>query len=177
MIPSPRLLIAAGALTVAFLAGWWTNGTRWEARTSQEARERAESGRQAAIRAAAMQRELSDARDVLAARLQLSDDQHAKALETAQHETNRLRDCVAAGTCGLRVLARCPAPGVPEPASSASSAGVDPGTGAELDGAAGPAYFALRDGIDQAAAKLSACQEQLKLRADQAAQGSETYRP
>lgn len=147
---NPRLLLAAGALLAAFACGWLVNGWRMDA----EALEVAEQ-------AAKTLRERTAERDALAASLRAANDQHAAKLKGAQDETNRLRDCLRSGTCGLRIGARCPsAPETP------AAAGVDPGARAELDRAAESAYFALRDGIDRAAAQLAACQAELKLRAN-----------
>lgn len=102
-------------------------------------------------------------RDALAAQLQAAGDRHAAQLKDAQDETNRLRDRERAGAVRLRVAAVCPdIPDVPE---ASPGAGLDTGTGAELDSASRQAYFALRDGIDRTSAQLAACQDELRLRA------------
>ena len=161
---TPRTLAAGGVVITAFLTGWWVNGDRWEARVSKQAQEQAESGRQAAIRLADIQRQRQADQDALTARLQAASDQHLAALAASQYETSSLRDRLRAGDVRLRIAATCPAT-VPSAPESATGAGVDPGTGAELDAIAGSAYFALRDGIDRAGAQLAACQAELKLRA------------
>lgn len=98
-------------------------------------------------------------RDRLSASLTTSNDQHLAELRKAQNETNHLRtDAVR-----LRVAATCPL----QTAQTAGSTRVDSGTGAELNELARRAYFALRDGIDRATAQLTACQDELKLRAAQ----------
>lgn len=146
---NPRLLLAAGAILASFACGWMVNGWRMDA----EALEAAEHAAEAL-------RERTAERDALAASLRASNDQHAAKLKGAQDETNRLRDCLRSGTCGLRIGARCPAPETP------AATGVDSGAGAVLDRAAESAYFALRDGIDRASAQLEACQAELKLRSN-----------
>jgi hypothetical protein len=65
---------------------------------------------------------------------------------------------VDAGRKRLLVYAKCP--GLPE---TVTAPGVDNGGGqrAELDSAARPAYYALRDGIRDELAKLQACRQRL----------------
>jgi len=163
MIP-PRILAAAGVVIAAFLAGWWINGDRWEARVSKQAQQQAESDRQAVVKLADIQRQRQAEQDALTARLQVAADQHLAALAASQHETASLRDRLRVGDVRLRIAATCLG-AVPNSPASAASASLDTGTGAELDAAAGSAYFALRDGIDRAGAQLAACQAELKLRA------------
>lgn len=147
-----RLALAAGSLLAAFSGGWAVNG--WRLQSAHEA-ERL----QAAQDASETLRLAKASRDALAGRLRASDDLHAAELQKAQDETNRLRDRVSAGPVRLFVAAKCPATGtVPE---AAHAPGVDPGARAELDSAARSTYFALRDGIDRAQAKLAACQAEL----------------
>ncbi len=129
-----RAALASGALVAAFVAGWTVNGWRGVAKSADA---------QAQI-------------EVMVARLRASDDLHAAKLQEAQNETSRLRDRVSAGPVRLLVAAKCP--DVPQ---AASAPGVDSGTRAELDPAARSAYFALRDGINRAEAKLAACQGEL----------------
>lgn len=156
IIPSQaRLALAAAALVGAFLAGWTVNGWRGKAAADKKALQ--------SLKEATDARTLAEGqRDALAARLRASDDLHAAQLRKAQNETNSLRDRVSAGPVRLLVAAKCPAaPNLPQ---AASAPGVDSGAGAELDPFARSAYFALRDGINRAEAKLAACQEQLKAR-------------
>ena len=143
-------------LIVAFAGGWGVNGWRLEGEYAREANERitaAVKARDAAI----------EDRDVLAKKLADNNDKHAKDLQNAKAETNRIRDSVSVGSIGLRVPTKCPAPTATEtPASSE----MDNGTGAELAATARQDYFALRDAIDLAGAQLAACQGELLLRAD-----------
>lgn len=146
---NPRLLLAAGALLASFWCGWLVNGWRMDSEALDVAEQAAEA-----------LRERTAERDALADSLRAANDQHAAKLKGAQDETNRLRDCLRSGNCGLRIGARCPAPETP------AASGVDPGAGAAIDRVAESAYFALRDGIDRASAQLAACQAELKLRAN-----------
>jgi hypothetical protein len=136
----------------AFAAGWFANGWRLDARHSAEALEQS----RAALG-------LIEQRDALGARLAALNDKHLADLRKAQNETNRLRTCLADGTCGLRAVeGLCPRADRPKPPASP---GVDPGAGPEPAAAAGRAYLALRDGIDRASAQLTACQAELRSRA------------
>lgn len=127
------------ALALSFGGGWMANGWRLNAQHQAEKLATAK----ATLR-------LTDG-------LSATNDDNLAKLEKSQNETNRLRDCLRTGTCGLRIYAACP--------TTTSSAGVDTGEGAELAEPARRAYFALRDAIDKHQAQLSACQDQLRLRA------------
>lgn len=147
-------IVAAVTGVIAFAAGWTVCDWRMTAKANGEALQRAQT---ALDDLAAMTKD----RDRLAGLLATSDDTHLNDLKVAQDETNRLRDRLRDGSIGLRIAGTCPkAGGTPAPAG----AGVDTGTGAELAEPARRAYFALRDGIDRADAKLAACQDQLRLR-------------
>lgn len=139
---------AAIAAAVGFAGGWAVNGWRHDS-MEVEAIKEAQDAKDAAIAE----------RDKLAKKLADADDAQRTKLKEANDETNRLRDCLRTGTCGLRVKATCKS----KPATN-TGASVDSGTGAELDPDAGSAYFALRDGINQVTAQLAACQDQLRER-------------
>lgn len=98
--------------------------------------------------------------------LSADNDRHLADLKGARDETARLRDCLRAGTCGLRIVSHAPVrpPGVASAPGAATSTPVGDGAGAGLDGDAERAYLALRDGIEQQTAQLAACQDQLKAR-------------
>lgn len=160
LIPAPYRWLALAALVVAVALAAYSSGEQAGSERVQTAWDKSVNDINR-IAQAALTRALSE-RDDLARKLEAADDRHLTNLQESQRETNRLRDCISAGTCGLRILARCPASAdVPQAAASAS---VDLGAGAELAPAAGRAYFALRDGIDRASAQIAACQEQLTLR-------------
>lgn len=154
----PRLYIAAGALAAAFGAGWLGNGWRLGGTISDLKAEHSQTVATAARTALNAQRALDDQRDKLATRLSEIDGVETAALRTENDEIERLRKCVADGTCGLRLAATCPSD-VPR---APSGSGVDTGTEPGLTPDAGQAYFALRTGIATAKAQLSACQETLK---------------
>jgi prophage endopeptidase len=146
---SLRLAAFALALAAACAAGWAANGWRLNAKHTEQDLARTKE----ALR-------LIEQRDALGERLAAQNDKHLEELGKAQYETNRLRTCLADGTCGLRIVeGACPA----MPGPSASS-GVDSGTGAGPSTVAGQAYIALREGIDLTEAKLNACQVELRAR-------------
>lgn len=127
------------ALALSFGGGWMVNGWRLNAQHQTEK-----------LAAAKATLRLTDG-------LAATNDENLAKLEKSQNETTRLRDCLRTGTCGLRVHTICP--------TATPSASVDTGEGAELAEPARRAYFALRDAIDKHQAQLSACQDQLRLRA------------
>lgn len=156
MIPDIKSLalavLIAGAL--GFGGGYKVADWRFTAQANGEALERARRAEKALAT-------VIIERDALAGALAAKNDKNLTALKDAQNETNRLRDCLRAGTCGLRVAVACTNPAGPQ---SPARPGVDSGTGAELAEPARRAYFALRDGIDRSSAQLAACQDELRLR-------------
>jgi hypothetical protein len=147
------LIVAILAFGGGFLSGYKVEGWHLTAKANAEEVQRTRA-------ALAGRDEAMAAYSHLAGELSKSNDAHAAELRKSQDETNRLRDRLSSGAIGLRIGAKCPSPEAP----AAPGARVDTGTGAELDSASRRAYFALRDGIDHASAKLAACQEQLGLR-------------
>jgi len=101
------------------------------------------------------------ARYELAANAQLADKDatHYKELTHAQSETARMRACVAAGACGVRIITRtaaCAAGGaVPQ---DAGAGGVGDGAVA-LDDAAANRVLDLRESVAADAAKLAYLRE------------------
>jgi len=118
---------------------------------------------QAEVNRRAFAKLLSD-RDAKAALLTTANDTALKQLGDSRHETARLRDSLASGTVGLRINATCPQSQPRLGPQVTNDPSVDIGTGARLDKVAERSYNALRDGINQAAAQLSACQGELKIR-------------
>lgn len=101
------------------------------------------------------------ARYELAANAQLADKDatHYKELTHAQSETARMRACVAAGTCGVRIITRtaaCAAGGaVPQ---DAGAGGLGDGAVA-LDGETAGRVLDLRESVAADAAKLAYLRE------------------
>ena len=145
-------LVALACFLGGFLSGYKVDNWQQTAKAEALARKASE--------AAIKQRDDAMAAYLhLAGELSANADQHAADLRAAQNETNRLRN--ASSLVGLRVAATCPDLSKVAPAPGSR---VDSGTGAELAPTARRAYFALRDGIDHAAAQLAECLDQLRLR-------------
>lgn len=155
-----KLAIAAGALAVAFGAGWAVNG--WRVGT-QVADLKASHAEVVKIAAQAAAKQLTDAyaqRDAKQDELNRIAADGLASLKKANDETERLRRCVADGSCGLRIRATCPANplGVP---SAADGGSVGAGAGAVLTSDAGQDYFALRANIARTEETLMTCQKAL----------------
>lgn len=116
---------------------------------------------QAAEKLAALDATYRKKEQDLQAEMAIADALAYQALQEKAHENEKLRAAVDAGAVRLRVKARCPI--LPAASEAAPGAGVgDDGT-AELDPSARPDYFALRAGIENQAAQLSACQAILRV--------------
>lgn len=88
----------------------------------------------------------------------LSDAKHTKELADEKAETQRLRDCVRAGTCGVRIVTRY----VDQPVDAWSADAATGSVGSDavaLDGPVSERVLDLRDSIAEDAAKLGYLQE------------------
>lgn len=103
------------------------------------------------------QQELDAERERNIQRIAAIDKEQTEQLRIEHAEINRLRTCIANGTCGLRIVgAKCPAAtGVPQ---TGARAGVGTGAGPTVDAVVGQNYFALREAIAATERKLTACQ-------------------
>jgi hypothetical protein len=156
--------VAAAAIAGAVIvAGLQTVRLASEQTSHAQTRESyAQQGHKAAERALVLQQERDKAREDLGVALASIDARENAKLKEAENETNRLRDCLRRGTCGLRIAAVCPAnPGGVVPAAAAGG-GLDSGAGAGLTPQAEQDYFLLRSGISSAQRKLAACQSTLR---------------
>lgn len=156
-----RIVAAAVALALAFAAGWISQGWRGDAALSALQSDHALELAQAESNTRVAQQLLDEERDNWNDERSRIDYEQTAKLEAERNETNRLRDCIANGTCGLRVNATCPAPAANVP-QAGTPGSVDHGTGAQLTADARQNYFALRDGIAKVVAQLAACQGSTK---------------
>ncbi len=143
-----RLLAVAAGLLAAFAAGWLVNGWRAEARIGAINAATAQASQ-------AAEHQSREREQVLAAAIAQIDQEKTDEQAKFRTETETLRAAVAAGTARLRVAARCPAANLP---GAAAGSGLGDGAAPDLDADAGPAYFALRAGLDQQSRQLMACQ-------------------
>ena len=159
----PALYTHAGAaLLAAAIAGacaWYAQGWRMGEQLAGVKASHAETMQAIADKTAKARAAV--ARYELAANAQLADKdaQHYQELTHAQSETARMRACVAAGTCGVRIITRstaCAAGGaVPQ---DAGAGGMGDGAVA-LDGEAAGRVLDLRESVAADAAKLAYLRE------------------
>lgn len=153
-VPSlPWKAIGYGAAAVGiFLAGWWVNGWRWEAKWNDREAELAKAHAQTLSEYREREHVLQDA-------LALVDIERTAERTKAREENDRLRAAVDAGAVRLRIRAACPSPELPQ---AASGPGVGDRAQAELAADARQDYFALRSGIVEVEKALAACQDILR---------------
>ena len=144
MLDRAKALMAVALLGAAFVAGWLVNGWRL---TGQHAAELAQRDRQALALAEASKQIGIEANKSLTA----AATKAWKGLEDDKKELNRLRGCVAAGTCGVRLITKY----VP-----ADSGAGDPGAGSvghdtlEIDPDVQRRVLDHREAIGEDAAKI-----------------------
>lgn len=154
----PRVIVVAVGVAASFAAGWWVNGNRADATIAK-----LKTGYDASVAAnasttLAAQRRLDDQRTAEAGRVAGIDHAQTQLLKDARDETDRLRRCIADGTCGLRVRAICPKPAVDVPSAPANTS-VDTPTSAGLDRDVGEDYFRFRDALTLVQRQLAGCQQ------------------
>lgn len=153
-----KTILAALALAGAFAAGWVVKGWRADAVLAQLRQvhagvlaDIATKTRAAADAVRAYERQAGLA-------LAAADKQSTEDLNNAKAETQRLRDCVRAGTCGVRIVTRY----VDQPGGAG---GADAGAGGvgddaiTLDAGVSERVLDLRDAIAEDAAKLGYLQQ------------------
>lgn len=156
-MPNPYVLLGAlvGAIALAvtsFFYGEHVEDLSWQAKWSEREMALAKSH-------AKTTDEYREREQVLQGAIALMDKDYTAKLKEATYENASLRSAIDTGAKRLLVRARCPAaPGLPQ---AAANPGVDHGAGAELDAAARPDYYALREGLTRVDSKLSACQSAL----------------
>ena len=149
---------AGAALLAAAIAGacaWYAQGWRMGEQLASLKATHAETLRSIADKTAKAREAVRKYEAGVADQLADKDAQHYQELTHAQSETARMRACVAAGTCGVRIITRstaCAAGGdVPQ---DAGAGGVGDGAVA-LDDAAANRVLDLRESVQSDAAKLA----------------------
>ena len=161
MIPSLYTHAGAALLAgaIAGVCAWHAQGWRMGEQLASLKAGHAETLQAIADKTA--QARAAVARYELAAHAQLADKdvQHYQELTHAKSETARMRACVAAGTCGVRIITRsasCAAGGaVPQ---DAGAGGLGDGA-VELDPATAGRVLDLRESVQSDAAKLAYLRE------------------
>ncbi len=149
--------VLAGAL--AFSGAWQVQSWRMGEQLAGLKASHAETLREIADKAAKASEAVRKYEAGVAGQLADKDTQHYQELTHAQSETARMRACIAAGTCGVRIITRgtaCAAGGdVPQ---DAGAGGVGDGAVA-LDDAAANRVLDLRESVQSDAAKLAYLRE------------------
>ena len=156
-----KLAIAGAVVAGAFAAGAVVSNWRSDKQIAELKAEYARQVSAAASDTLTVQRALNHARDAQAKREAAIDTDQTEKLRLANAETDRLRTCIADGTCGLRIRTACPATPSDVPRAT-PGARVDSGAGTELAPDARQYYFALRGAIAASERKLAACQDILR---------------
>lgn len=94
-----KTLTVLALLAIAFAGGWLVQGWRMSSQIADLKREHSE---QALIMAEAAKQIGIEANNIISA----ADARAWKGLEDDKKELNRLRGCVAAGTCGVRLITK-----------------------------------------------------------------------
>lgn len=146
-----RVLIAiAAALGVLLILALW----RIDSVTSERDSAVAAADRSAA-KAESLRVTLRISRELITD-YQAAEAEYQKETTDAQDEADRLRRCLADGTCGLRVNATCVRVDRPTATAGESDAGT-----AELTAAAGWDYSALQQGLKEQRAQIKRLQKTL----------------
>ena len=159
-LPHPRLIAAGVALALAFGAGWVVQGWRKDVQLQSQRTQHAKTLQTIAEKTAAARDAVQKQERQMAAQLAELDKQKMEEINAAKSETNRLRRCIAAGTCGVRLNSAASAASG-RGAADASAPGVDNAAPA-LDAALQQRVLDLRDAIAEDSAALEYLQEYAK---------------
>ena len=151
------IALVAGLL-LGTLAGWVAQGWRADAAMAQARQQHAETLRDISEKSAAVAAAVRKAEQAANTAINEADKAATKRIADAKQETDRLRACVAAGTCGVRiktVYVRDSSSG-----GSADTSSRTVGDAAlELDAETGLRVLDLRESIQLDAEKLSYLQQ------------------
>ena len=154
-----RLFMWLGAALAFFGLGFGAKQLQANAQLSTVRAEHAQEKSAAYRTALAAQQQLDAERGRKVEAVAAIDTEQTKLLGKDREDLERLRACVAAGTCGVRIVgAKCPASAGSVP-TIASGAGMGVGASPELDADARQTYFTLREGIAVKERQLAACQQ------------------
>lgn len=153
-----HLLAALIAAAIAAVAVWIAQDWRYDAQLSRLRAQHADTLRTIADKTATAAQAVRRAEQATAARLAAADAKYHQELSNARQETDRLRACVRAGTCGVRIITA--APSAAACAGPANAAASSVGDGAvTLDADAAQRVLDLRESVATDSAKLSYLQD------------------
>lgn len=155
-----RMIACALGLLGAFAAGWGAQGWRKDAQLQEQRTQHAQKLQDVAEKTAAALTAVRKYEHLTATHLAETDRQKTEEINAAKSETNRLRRCIAAGTCGVRLNSTAGAAGSRGTADAAAP-GVDDAAPA-LDAALQQRVLDLRDAIAEDSAALEYLQEYAK---------------
>ena len=154
-------LVAIGvALVLAFGAGWGAQGWRKDAQLQEQRTQHARTLQDIAEKIAAARDAVRKQERQMAAHLAELDKQKMEGINAAKSETNRLRRCIAAGTCGVRLISTAGAASS-RGAADAAAPGMD-NEAAAIHGDLQQRVLDLRDAIVEDSAALEYLQEYAK---------------
>ena len=99
-----KLAAIGVALALAFGAGWVVQGWRKDVQLQEQRTQHARTLQDVAEKTAAARDAVQKQERQMAAQLAELDKQKMEEINAAKSETNRLRRCIAAGTCGVRLI-------------------------------------------------------------------------
>lgn len=152
--------VYAAVLAATFGTGWAVNGWRVGAQVSDLKAAHSRSLLVATEAGLSQLKIATDERDAAQARLVAIARDGLADIQKAKDETERLRSCIARGTCGLRIAATCP-PNTPAVPEAPGGGVVATAAGPVLSPAAQSDYFALRSNIELTEGVLASCQKTL----------------
>ena len=147
-----KLATAGVALALAFGAGWVVQGWRKDVQLQSQRTQHAKTLQAIAEKTAAARDAVQKQERQMAAQLAELDKQKMEEINAAKSETNRLRRCIAAGTCGVRLNSTAGAASS-RGAADVATPGVDNAAPA-LDVALQQRVLDLRDAIAEDSAAL-----------------------
>lgn len=150
-------ITAVVATALASGAAWWTQDTRYTARIAAIRADHAKVLQDIADKTARVAQLVRARETQIRQQLATLDVRHQKELTHARRETDRLRDCVRTGTCGVRLIAAPAASACPGRAD-AGAGGLGDGAGA-LDGDVQSRVLDHREAVYEDAAKLAYLQD------------------
>ncbi len=156
-----KSLLAALVLAGAFAAGWVVQGWRADAALVQLRQAHATVLVEIAAKTQAAAEAVRTYERQAALALAAADKKGTEELSNAKAETQRMRDCVRAGTCGVRIVTRYvdQPSGAGRPDAAAGGVGDDAIT---LDAGVSERVLDLQDAVAEDAAKIAYLQQYVK---------------